>query len=152
MAVMAFLIPVAGAFFRAVGVGIRDIRAEVMESLRPPEPEHSKAWQNGWDDVMDGTVIVGSKEHREQLDDGKLPVVYTNRGGHITAAKRSSRNVSTYTTEEWNDYMDGRSAATDEKNRRDIVLRARVDQIDADNEKQARYLEALEELRSEYRQ
>lgn len=93
--------------------------------------KHLDSWKQGWDDLVDGTVIVGSEAYRERPN------------------RWYSRDVSAYSAPEWEAYMAGRSAATDEKNRREIVKKARIDQIDADNAKQARYQAALAEVREE---
>lgn len=93
--------------------------------------EHLDSWKQGWDDLVDGTVIVGSEAYRERPN------------------RWYSRDVSAYSAPEWEAYMAGRSAATDEKNRREIVKQARVDLINLDTEKQARYEQALRELQEE---
>lgn len=158
---------IAGIFVGiAVGVGGLLLWAEVetrsweMKEHPAHSPkEHRKhrkhldAWKDGWGDVMYGKLIAGTQEHQEQeAKDHKrqqkaLESGYQMPGGFFPS--HGARDVSEYTTPQWEAYMAGRAAAFDENNRRDVVGKSRVDQIDADNAKQARYQAALAEVREE---
>lgn len=115
--------------------------------------KHLDVWKDGWDDVMYRNLIAGTQEHQEQeAKDHKrqqkaLESRYRMPGGFFPSY--GARDVSEYTTQQWEAYIAGRTAAFDENNRRDVVGKARIDQIDADNAKQARYQAALAEVREE---
>lgn len=114
---------------------------------------HMWQWEEGWNDVMCGKLIAGSKEYLAKESAARkrrekaLESRYRMPGGFFPS--HGARDVSEYTTPQWEAYIAGRTAAFDENNRRDVVGKSRIDQIDADNAKQARYQAALAEVREE---
>lgn len=148
-----------GIFSLFLVAGISDMRddkkripAHFPKEHRQHKP-HMWQWEEGWNDVMRGKLIAGSKEYLAKEAAARERREKALKSGYQQPSYSyglvNARDVSEYTTPQWEAYMAGRTAAFDENNRRDVVGKSRVDQIDADNAKQARYQAALAEVREE---
>lgn len=132
-------------------------RSKLPDHFPDSDRKHRKylnEWEAGWDDFMRGKTVEGTKEYikrKDNLAQRQMKAVQASfySPDLISYDYSYSRDVSKYSEPEWSAYLAGRRAATDEKNRRATVKQARADLIDLDTEKQARYEQALRELKEE---